>query len=64
MVLTPLTNAKSHAISTFEFHFDDYLPEYPPTHPQGATTVLNTRHWERRNIEHIITDVRLYKTTK
>jgi len=55
-VLTPLTLAHTNAISTFEFHFDDFLPEYPPSHPQGATLVLNTRQWEKKNIEYILTD--------
>ena len=63
-MLTPLTNARTHALSTLQLYFDDYLPEYPSTHPQGVTLVLNTRRLEREKIEkNIIKDVRLYKST-
>ncbi|OXV10434.1 hypothetical protein Egran_01800 [Elaphomyces granulatus] len=52
-VLTPLTNARSHPLATYRFEYLNFLPDYPPTHPQGMALVINTRGMnenERNNI--------------
>ena len=59
MVLTPLTNARTHTLNTLHLYFYDHLLEYLKTHPQGLTLILNTRGLERAHIENSMKDVRL-----